>query len=186
VQAGGLTVVHDGVTEYELLEGDESLDGDTGTARELALTLLRSSGMLSQGPMATRPLPAGPLIPLEGAQLQGPVTRSYAVAVGDVDPYALADDVLVPLRVVEADGSGGELAATGTALTVTGAEVAAVVREGDALVVRVFNPADHETSVGIEGRQGWLVDLRGRPQHPFDGSFRLRARGIATAVLSPG
>jgi alpha-mannosidase len=182
VQAGGLTVVLDGVTEYELVD----LDRDAGTARELALTLLRSSGMLSQGPMATRPLPAGPLIPLEGAQLQGPVTRSYAVAVGDVDPYALADDVLVPLRVVEADGSGAELAATGTALTVTGAEVAAVVREGEALVVRVFNPADEATTVGIEGRQGWLVDLRGRPQEPFDGSFSLRARGIATAVLSPG
>jgi alpha-mannosidase len=182
VQAGGLTVVHDGVTEYELVD----LDGDTGTAGELALTLLRSSGMLSQRPMATRPLPAGPLIPLEGAQLPGPVTRSYAVAIGDVDPYALADEVLVPLLVVAADGSGAELAATGTALTVTGAEVAAVVREGEALVVRVFNPADHETSVGIEGRRGWLVDLRGRPLEPFDGSFSLRARGIATAVLSPG
>jgi hypothetical protein len=182
VQAGGLTVVHDGVTEYELV----GLDGDPAAARELALTLLRSSGMLSQVPMATRPLPAGPLIPLAGAQLQGPVTRSYAVAVGDVDPFALADEVLVPLRVTDGGSGGGELAATGTALTVTGAEVAAVVREGEALVVRVLNPTDRETTVGIDGRQGWLVDLRGRPQEPFDGSFSLRARGIATAMLSPG
>jgi len=68
---------------------------------------------------------------------------------------------------------------------VTGAEVASVTREGEALVVRVFNPADHETRVAIEGRRGWLVDLRGRPQEPFDGGFSLRARGIATAVLSP-
>ncbi len=180
VQAGGLTVVHDGVTEYELVDL-----GDDG-ARELALTLLRSSGMLSQAPMATRPLPAGPLIPLEGSQLQGPVSRSYVVAMGDVDPYALADDVLVPLRVVPATGGpGSDLPREGTGLTVTGAEVASVSREGEALVVRVFNPADHETRVAIEGRRGWLVDLRGRPQEPFDGGFSLRARGIATAVLSP-
>jgi len=180
VQAGGLTVVHDGVTEYELVDL-----GDAG-ARELALTLLRSSGMLSQAPMATRPLPAGPLIPLEGSQLQGPVTRSYAVAVGDVDPYALADEVLVPLRVAEATGGpSADLASEGSGLTVTGAEVASVTREGEALVVRVFNPAGAETRVEIEGRRGWLVDLRGRPREPFDGGFSLRARGIATAVLSP-
>jgi mannosylglycerate hydrolase len=180
VQAGGLTIVHDGVTEYELVD----LDGDR--ARQLALTLLRSSGMLSQAPMATRPLPAGPLIPLEGSQLQGPVTRSYAVAVGDVDPYALADDVLVPLRVAEAT-TAGDLPPEGSGLTVAGAEVAAVVREGDALVVRVFNPADAETTVRIDGRRGWLVDLRGRPLIPFDGEFPLRALGIATAMISaPG
>ena len=50
--------------------------------------------------MATRPLPAGPLVPAGDAQLQRPVVRRYAVAVGDdVDPFALADEVLVPLRV---------------------------------------------------------------------------------------
>jgi len=136
--------------------------------------------------MATRPLPAGPLIPLEGSQLQGPVTRTYVVAVGAIDPYALADDVLVPLRVAPATGGpGGDLPREGTGLTVTGAEVASVTREAEALVVRVFNPADHETHVAIEGRRGWLVDLRGRPQEPFDGGFKLHGRGIATAVLSP-
>ena len=39
-------------------------------AGALALTLLRCTGMLSQGPMATRPLPAGPLTPMEGPQSQ--------------------------------------------------------------------------------------------------------------------
>ena len=70
-----------------------------GAAHELAITLLRSTGMLSQGPMPTRPLPAGPLTPIEGAQLQRVVTSRYAVTVGDVDPYAVADHVLVPLLV---------------------------------------------------------------------------------------
>ncbi|HEX6418551.1 MAG TPA: glycoside hydrolase family 38 C-terminal domain-containing protein, partial [Acidimicrobiales bacterium] len=180
VQAGGLTVVHDGVSEHELVE----VRG--GEAHELALTLLRATGMLSQRPMATRPLPAGPLIPVEGAQLQQRVTRRYAVAVGDVDPYALADEVLVPLRVAPPADAGfaPDLPAAGSALTVEGAEVSAVVREGDALVVRVFNPTAVATEVRLPGRRGWLVDLRGRPLAPFEGSFPLRSWGIATVSIA--
>jgi mannosylglycerate hydrolase len=182
VQAGGLTVVHDGVAEYELV------DIQDGQARELALTLLRCTGMLSQVPMPTRPLPAGPLIRLEGPQLQKRLTRRYAVAVGEVDPFALADEVLVPLQVVEpSDASGGgdaDLPAAGSALAVEGAVVSAVVREGGALTVRVCNPGDEPAEVRIDGRRGWLVDLRGRPVAPFEGVFTLRPWGIATAALA--
>jgi mannosylglycerate hydrolase len=195
VQAGGITLVHDGVGEYELV------DVRDGAAHELALTLLRATGMLSQAPMATRPLPAGPLVGLEGSQLQQRVTARYAVAVGDdVDPYALADEVLVPLRVAASpDAAGGpspaaggddharvtrDLPATGSALSVDGAVVSSVVREGDALVVRVFNPSDEPADVTVEGRRGWQVDLRGRPVSPFEGSFRLRPWGIATVSLA--
>ncbi len=178
VQAGGLTVVTEGVAEYELVEVRD------GAAHELALTLVRATGMLSQIPMATRPLPAGPLVRVEGAQLQRRLTLRYAVAAGEVDPYAVADEVQLPLRVAEGGVPGADLPAAGTALDVRGAEVSAVVREGDALVVRVFNPSDTATEVTIAGRRGWLVDLRGRPIAPFDGSFPLRARGIATAALT--
>ncbi len=190
VQAGGLTIVHDGVTEYELV------DLHDGAAHELAITLLRCTGMLSRAPMPTRPLPAGPLIRMEGPQLQKRVTVRYAVAVGAVDPYALADEVLVPLRVVEGRCASEGVAApdpevpaitrpaAGSALTVEGAEVSAVVREGGGLIVRVFNPGDAPTTVTIDGRRGWLVDLRGRPLEPFEGSFELRPWGIATAALA--
>lgn len=195
VQAGGLTVIHDGLPEYELV------DVRSDAAHELALTLLRCTGMLSQGPMATRPLPAGPLTPMDGPQLQRALTLRYAAAVGDVDPYALADDVLVPLVVARSDGSttpgdadapdggvgrpaGDGRRRTGSALTVDGAEVSAVLRDGGTLVVRVFNPSAEPTTVTIDGRQGWLVDLRGRPQEPFEGTFELRPWGIATATLT--
>ena len=112
------------------------------------------------------------------------------MAVGDdVDPYALADEVLVPLRVAGADGPrrgatamGGEAAtvdlpAVGSGLTVTGAEVSAVVREGDGLLVRVFNPAAKAATVTIDGRRGGLVDLRGRPLAPFEGRSSCRHTG---------
>jgi hypothetical protein len=172
VSAGGLTVLHEGLLEYELVAG----------GRALALTLLRCTGKLSGTDMAYRPWPAGPPFPVEGAQMQGRQVLRYAVHVGDRDPYELADEVFLPLEVVSAPG-GGHRPSSGTALQVHGAEVSAIVRRGGALEVRVFNPSDEETIVAVEGRTGWLVDLRGRSLEPFDGSFPLRPWGIATAQL---
>jgi mannosylglycerate hydrolase len=182
VRAGGLTVVHDGVTEYELVDVDEVAGG----ARTVALTLLRSTGMLSRVGMAYRPFPAGPLTPVDGLQLAGRrVEARYALATGDVDPWAVADDVLLPLDVVPSFG-GGDRASSGSALTVDGAEVTAVRREGALLEVRVCNPTDEPATVRTGGRHGWLVDLRGRPLEAFDGGFELRPRGIATFRLAAG
>jgi hypothetical protein len=69
-------------------------------------------------------------------------------------------------------------------LAVEGAQVSAVVRRHGALDVRVFNPADRETTVSIPGRLGTLVDLAGREIEPFADSFRLRPYGIATVRLT--
>jgi alpha-mannosidase len=180
VQAGGLTVAHEGLLEYELIDLRAGPEGDV--ANTLALTLLRCTGMLSQGPMATRPLPAGPLTPMEGPQQQGPVSLRFALHVGDRDPYAVVDEAFLPLVVTRAGGGTGP--AEGQALRVTGAEVSAVTREAGALHVRVFNPTADPTTVHVEGRQGWLVDLRGRPLAPFEGSFALAPWAIATAALA--
>ncbi len=184
VSAGGLTVVHEGLLEYELIE---IASGPAGSPRAgaLALTLLRATGMLSRIGMATRPLPAGPLTPLRGSQCLGEVDVFYALQVGDVeDPYRLADDVLLPLIVASATG-GGDRSGSGVALSVSGAEVSAVRRVDDLVEVRVFNPADRGTTVEIPGRSGCLVDLRGRRLGPFAGSFDLRPHGIATVRLDP-
>lgn len=176
VQAGGLTVVHEGLLEYELVDVAGS------TAGALALTLLRATGMLSRVEMATRPLPAGPPDPLEGPQLQGRVEARYALHAGDADPYALVDDAFLPMPVVDAGGGGGR-PATGCALAVEGAEVSAVQRAAGALEVRVFNPSPAPTTVRIDGRAGWLVDLRGQPLEAFEGGFELGPWAFATARL---
>ena len=181
VSSGGLTVVHDGLLEYELVDIDATGSGGPA-ARTLALTLLRSTGMLSRLGMATRPLPAGPMTPLEGPQMLGPIDVSYALAVSEIDPFAMADDVLVPLATSASFG-GGDRPDRGSALTVRGAEVSAVRRQAGQLEVRVFNPEPTATQVELPGRSGWLVDLRGRPIVPFEGTFELRAQGIATARL---
>ena len=183
VSAGGLTVAHEGLLEYELVDIEDGPDGRR--ARTLAVTLLRATGMLSRLGMAYRPLPAGPLTPVEGLQLVGRrLTCRYALAVGVADPYALADEAFLPLDVVHASG-GGSRGPEGHAVTVEGAEVSAVRRQSDLLEVRVFNPSDAPATVRLGERSGWLVDLRGRTLEPVDGSFVLRPFGIATVRL-PG
>ena len=181
VCAGGLTVVHDGVCEYELIDLAPGPDGDA--AGTIALTVLRATGMLSRLGMAYRPFPAGPLTPVDGLQMTGKrVTLAYALAEGHVDPYELADDVLVPFEIVSALG-GGTRSASGSALGIEGAQVSAVRRVGGVLEVRVFNPTPDPATVTLAGHSGWLVNLRGYPERSFEGSFDLRPFGIATARL---
>jgi mannosylglycerate hydrolase len=190
VQAGGLTVVHEGLTEYELVDIAASGGTAEGSPRaaSLALTLLRCTGMLSQGPMTSRPLPAGPTLAIEGPQMAGPQTLRYGLQSGEADPYALVDAAFLPLIVAEPLGAigGGDrpLADQGSALGIRGAEVSSVIRSGGQVQVRVWNPSDHPTTVTIDDRSGWLVDLRGVAVAPFDGSFELGPWRIATAVLA--
>lgn len=192
VQAGGMTVAHEGLLEYELVDLDEEPDEGTDegaagaptSAGALAVTLLRCTGMLSQGPMAYRPLPAGPLTPMEGPQQIGPQVMRYAVAVGDdVDPYALVDDAFSPLLVGRARGVGTG-PDTGQHLSVTGAPVSSVRRNDGRLEVRVFNPGPEPADVTIAGRRGWLVDLRGAPIEPWDATIALPPGRIATATIT--
>ena len=177
VRAGGLTVAHEGLLEYELV------DIADGRSHRLALTLLRCTGMLSQGPMTTRPLPAGPESPLEGPQMQGRQTVRYAVRLGDGDPYAFVDDTFTPLQVATGAGEG-TVPGHGQMLSVVGAQVSALYRDGGALHVRVFNPTEEPTTVTVEGHRGWRVDLRGRPVEPFEQTVALAPHQIATLQLA--
>ena len=176
--------------------------GPTGAPGQLALTLLRCTGLISQGPMSYRPVPAGPQIATDGRADAGPpgarvrarhlrsATRSPSPTTpscrssGPAPGAAIAGlaglgTITPPIAAGAVDSSADR----GTPLTVTGAEVSAVTRADGRVSVRVFNPSDAPTQVTIEGRHGWLVDLRGRTLEPFEGRFDLRPHGIATAVL---
>ena len=72
----------------------------------------------------------------------------------------------------------------GSALTVRGVEVSAVRRNAAGqLEVRVFNPTSGPTTCEVPGRQGWTVDLRGRPLDPWEGQVPLGPWQIATLTL---
>ncbi len=174
VEAGGLTVAHEGLHEYELT----NLEG--GAATTISLTLLRATGMLSRLGMKLRPLPAGPLTPVEGLQMVGQrISARYALRLEGTNPFQFTNDFLTPLETVSSQG-GGELPDAGSTLNIRGATVSAVRRVAGALEVRVFNPTNQTVQIEITGRHGWIVDLRGRGLQPFEGSVSARPHEIIT------
>jgi hypothetical protein len=133
--------------------------------------------------MRSRPLPAGPELALEGAQVRKPLALRYALGTSaDVDPYEFADRVWSPLLPVDADGSG-DLPASGSHVRLQGIAVDAVVREDGALLVRGHEPHGRDGELVIEGRTGTVVDLRGRFDAAFDGRLALRPHQIVTVRL---
>jgi alpha-mannosidase len=102
--------------------------------------------------------------------------------------YAQADAFLVPLeRARVAATSSRTLPATGTALEVDGAEVSAVARETGGLVVRLFRSDSGAGEVAISQAglpaRGWIIDLRGAPREPFEGTITMRPWEITTLRL---
>lgn len=187
VRAGGLTVLHEGLCEYELVDVDE----DGSSAGELAVTLLRSVGVISQGPMAMRALPAGPSTPVPAAQLLGEHRFDLVLHVGDRDPWALADEAFTPMPVVRRIGGGfADPERVGRHLQVDGAEVTALRRRPDGVMeLRVVNPTNQPTMVTIADGDGDPVravptDLRGRDEgERVDGRVELAPHRIATFRL---
>jgi alpha-mannosidase len=185
VAAGGLVVAHDGLPEYELVD----ITGEGGDARAgaVAVTVLRSVGIISRGPMATRALPAGPPTPTPAAQMIGAHHVDLVLHAAGRDPYAVADEAFTPLLTARYPGRGGlgDAGATGQALAVEGAEVTAVTRRADGrLEVRVVNPSDQPATLVVDGRAGEVTDLKGDPAgEPFAGSRALRPWEIVTLAL---
>jgi hypothetical protein len=176
----GVGVLHDGLLEYEVLD----------RGRELALTLLRATGYLSRAQPSLRPVPAGPLDPLEGPQLVGRRAFDYALLPHrgtweDARLHAAADAFLVPLLTRRGGGvAGAGRPARGQALRVDGAEVSALARDGDDIVLRLFNPTSAPVDAVIErdgvGVRGDVVDLRGRTRAAFAGTVTLAPAEIVT------
>jgi mannosylglycerate hydrolase len=178
VQAGGLTVAHHGILEYELV------DVTPAGATTLALTILRATRFLSRGSMTMRPLPAGPHDELLGSQMPGPHRVEFAVSVDAVDPYALVDNAFLPLAVVYGSGDG-QLPEHHQCLDIRGdVVVSALRRTTDGLEVRCFNPGEAPATVTIDGRRGSIVDLRGNVLGVFAGTTDVGSHQIITLHLT--
>ncbi|MEU6414911.1 alpha-mannosidase [Microbispora sp. NPDC046933] len=166
--AGGLAVLLDHVTEYEI--------GGDGT--EMALTLVRSVGYLSRNRNPYRDEPAGPEVPTPAAQCQGPLTVRFAVL-----PYAgewheaglprLAEEFRHDLLAVPGtgaagtDGPGGEgrLAIGGDGVMMT------ALRERDGrLEVRLVaeHPTATEAVVRGDFTAAWTAGVPGSPLSPLE------------------
>ncbi len=184
VSAGDLTVVHQGLLEYEVLSGAEPEpgSGEHLGGRAVALTLLRAIGVISRPSLATRPNVAGPPSAVRSAQMPGPITTRYALAPGCGDPFRIADEVWTPLIPFSPIG-GGTLPERGSRLEVdlAACTVSALRRRGGALEMRVHNPSAQASAVTVAGHSGELIDLRGRPLERWDGRFHVGPWSVVTA-----
>jgi hypothetical protein len=158
VLAGGVAALHEGVMEYEVLDG-----------RALAITLLRCTGTISRAGFATRNWPAGPDIATPEAQMTG--RTGFALGLmADAD----RDDLLdawerFALPVLEAPAAGGgRLPATGSLLELRtgGARLSNVRRVGGTVEVRLWNPSARDATAVVDGREVVLGPARIETVHP--------------------
>ncbi|GAA4576086.1 glycoside hydrolase family 38 C-terminal domain-containing protein [Planotetraspora kaengkrachanensis] len=189
VAAGGLAVLLDHVSEYELVGGRVPQ-----VAEELALTLVRSVGLLSGNRNPNRDEPAGPQVATPAAQCPGPFSTRFAVL-----PYSgtwhgaelprLAEEFRLELLAVPGSGRSAAASARGR-LMITGDGVTmAALRERDGwLEIRLVAEHPVATEAVIHGgfAGARLADALGSPAAPLDvaeGSVRLPLRPFEIATV---
>jgi mannosylglycerate hydrolase len=97
VAAGGIALLLDHVTEYEV------------TGDELALTMLRSTGLISRTNHPWREDPAGPALPIPAAQLRGPRSFSFAYLPGADAIVDQAERYRHPFLTAQGTAEAGDL-----------------------------------------------------------------------------
>ncbi len=152
VAVGGVSLLLDHVSEYELVDG-----------RELALTVLRSTGWISRSDNPYREDPAGPEIAIPDAQMRG--LHSFGFAVYPYDGGRPGPDVLEQaeryrLPFVGFGGSGepgGLVRSDSLEVTGQGVVLTALRRVDGALEARVANETPEESVAAIGGKP---IELR--------------------------
>ncbi len=161
VSVDGCSVLLDQVTEYEVVDG-----------RELALTLLRSFGLISRNANPYREDPAGPEVSVPAAQLPGQRTFAFAVL-----PHAgswttagtrvAAEQYRHPFAVIRGTGSSGEDPAPVPGLSIEGDRVvlSSLRRREEQLELRIVNESAAATTatIRIPLAAAREADLLGRP-----------------------
>jgi mannosylglycerate hydrolase len=137
VSAGGVALLLDHVTEYEVV------------GEELALTVLRSTGYISRNQNPWREDPAGPELPIPAAQLRGPHSFSFAWYPSTQAIHEQAERYRHPFLTVRGKSDAPDLCShAGPAL------------EGDPSVVLTALRRDHARLVN-ESRQPQRVRFAG-------------------------
>ncbi len=129
VAAGGIALLLDHVSEYELLDD------------ELALTMLRSTGLISRAANRYRADPAGPEVPIPAAQLHGPRSFTFGYSTDPAAVLAHAERYAHPFLTASGTGraDAGLGGKGGPKLTGDGAVLASLRRRDGRLEARVVN-----------------------------------------------
>jgi alpha-mannosidase len=165
VDAGGIAVLLDHVMEYELVDG----------GRELALTLLRSIGLISRSVHPYRDDPAGPEVAILAAQCRGPWSVRFALfphsgAWHEAGVLAQLERYRHPFLTVRGTGEGGLREEAGPELRGAGVVLSSLRTRNGTLEARVA--CEHVAPVGAAFGEEPLdlgpgeirtVELSGRP-----------------------
>ena len=164
VSAGGIAVLLEHVVEYEVVD-----------RRELALTLLRSSGLISRNENRWREDPAGPEIAVPDAQLLGPRTTALAILPHDGSwaDAAVSDEMeRFQHPFVTAPGRSDAAAPSERGLELRGDGVAlsSLRRRDGGLELRLLCLRSERRTAVVSGRfdEAVEVDLRGREVGPSE------------------
>ena len=162
VHAAGVSILLNQLTEYELVEG----------GRELAITVLRSFGLISRNANPFREDPAGPEVPVPDAQLIGPSSLDFAIfphtgswseagVLTAMERYQLP---FLALRGLSRSGAVEPRLNAGLSVNGPGVVLSALRRRGEWLELRLVAEHAAPTEVVIQGnfREARTVDLLGR------------------------
>ncbi|HEV2902949.1 MAG TPA: hypothetical protein VGW30_06775 [Gaiellaceae bacterium] len=132
VDAGGIAALLEHPMEYELVEN----------GRELALTILRSTGLISRSAHAYRESPAGPEIAIPAAQCRGPWSIGFALYPHDgkwheAGVLAQLEQYLHPFLIAPGKALDGPTSRTGPELQGQGIVLSALRLQGRRLAARV-------------------------------------------------
>lgn len=191
----GLMIANRGLPEIEVISLAEK--GET----ELALTLVRSVGMLSRDDMPVRQGHAGPALETPGGQVLGKEIYQYAIIPHEGDwraAYQQAYAFETGLRAFETDLHQGQLADSGSFLSHSPSEfVISAVKEaedGKGWLVRGYNNSSTAIQVNLKPwrrfTQAWRINLAEEPlsnlEFEDDGSVKLAVAGhqIASILFS--
>jgi mannosylglycerate hydrolase len=183
VHATGATILLDHVAEYQVVDG-----------RELALTVLRSTGLISRNDNPFREDPAGPEVPVPAAQMVGPWRFTFGLL-----PNAGSWDEAAVLRAAEAyqlpfvtaagraeageTGAANVAGAAGFRVEGRGVVLSALRRRDDWLEARLVLESAQPVETLIRGSFDLArrVDLLGRPGE----DLALAEAGVLKVALRP-
>jgi mannosylglycerate hydrolase len=164
VDAGGIAVLLEHVSEYEVVGG-----------RELALTILRSIGLISRNDNPWREEPAGPEVELPEAQCRGPWSFGLALfphegSWADSGVLTQMERYRHPFLTAPGTGTDGALGLqAGPSLEGEGVVLSSLRRRGDRLELRLACEQPDARTATVSGgfTEAWEADLLGRPGGPI-------------------
>jgi mannosylglycerate hydrolase len=145
VAAGGTAFLLEHVTEYELVG-----------SRELALTALRSTGLISRSTNRWREEPAGPELPIPHAQMHGPHRFAFGWCRDPRRAIEHAECYRLPFRTAAGRATNGTLEEH-EGFVLSNATLASLRRRDGAVEARVVNETGDSVTADVSGR---TVELR--------------------------